>query len=255
MKCKICGGNLNKVFSAIVLKKYSIDYFKCDNCGFIRVEEPYWLEEAYKSPINVSDTGLVLRNLYLSRKVAVLLYFLFGRNEKYLDYAGGYGLFTRLMRDIGFDFYHYDPYTENLFAKGFEANIGKKYSAITTFETFEHFVNPLEEIEKMLAFSENIVFTTELLSNELPKPNEWWYYGLEHGQHVSFYSFKTLSYIANKYGLYFISNERIHLFSKRVISNNYYKYLLKMERIGLFSFIKGKLKSKTQEDSGFLKLK
>ncbi len=43
--------------------------------------------------------------------------------DPFLDYAGGYGVFTRLMRDIGFDFYWHDPYTQNLFANGFEKDI------------------------------------------------------------------------------------------------------------------------------------
>jgi len=100
MKCKICRSNSNKIFNAIIINKYKIDYFKCDNCGFLQVEEPYWLEEAYKSPINDSDTGLLERNIYLSRKVSVILYFLFKKDGNYLDYGGGYGIFTRLMRDI-----------------------------------------------------------------------------------------------------------------------------------------------------------
>jgi len=72
----------------------------------------------------------------------------------------------------GFNFYHYDPYTQNLFAKGFEYDSQFAINAVTTFETFEHFVNPLEEIEKMLSISKNIIFTTELLPQPIPKPHE-----------------------------------------------------------------------------------
>ncbi len=50
-------------------------------------------------------------------------------------------MFTRLMRDYGFDFLHYDKHTQNLFARGFEFH-DEKIEAITCFECFEHFVNP-----------------------------------------------------------------------------------------------------------------
>jgi len=61
-----------------------------------------------------------------------------------------------------------------------------KIDVITAFEIFEHFVNPLEDLEKIFSISHNVIFSTELLPNPVPKPNEWWYYGLEHGQHISF---------------------------------------------------------------------
>lgn len=216
MICRICSAESNYIFSAKILNKYKIGYYYCQKCGFLETEEPYWLEEAYKFPINISDTGLIQRNVYLSKKVAVLLYFIFGKNENYLDYAGGYGLFTRLMRDIGFNFYHSDPYTQNLFAKGFEDNNTTNYKALTAFEVFEHFVNPIDEIMKMLKRTNNIIFTTELLPNPIPMPDEWWYYGLEHGQHVAFYSMRTLQMIAQKFALKFYSNGRIHLFTEKI---------------------------------------
>jgi hypothetical protein len=48
------------------------------------------------------------RNINLSKMVATILLLFFDFRRKFLDYAGGYGVFVRLMRDIGFDFYWYD---------------------------------------------------------------------------------------------------------------------------------------------------
>jgi hypothetical protein len=185
MKCKICKQKNESVFSGKILNKYNIKYYYCSNCGFLQTEEPYWLDEAYSESITVSDTGYMQRNINLSRKLTILLALFFDKNGKYLDYAGGYGVFVRLMRDIGFDFYWDDKYTTNLFAKGFEYKSKGRCEAVTTFESFEHFVNPLEEIEKLLSISKNIIFSTELLPNPIPKPEDWWYYGLDHGQHIS----------------------------------------------------------------------
>jgi hypothetical protein len=122
------------------------------------------------------------------------------------------------MRDKGFDFYWQDPYTTNIMARGFELeNI--KYEAVTTFESFEHFVNPIGEIEKILAYSKNIVFSTEPLPDPIPAPADWWYYGFEHGQHLSFYSKKTFEFIAKKYNMHYYSFDNIHILSEHKHKN------------------------------------
>jgi hypothetical protein len=45
------------------------------------------------------------------------------------------------MRDIGFDYFWQDKYTENLFAQGFENTKIKngQIELLTCFEAFEHF--------------------------------------------------------------------------------------------------------------------
>jgi len=158
-------------------------------------------------------------------------------------------VFVRLMRDIGFDFYWYDKYTQNLFARGFEYNetMKNEIEAITCFEAFEHFANPIEEIENMLSISKNIIFTTELLPNPIPKPQEWWYYGLEHGQHISFYSKKTFHFIANKYGLSYSNLGSLNILSQKKISNLKLK-ALKLTKFGLHKLLQKLIKSKTWED-------
>lgn len=77
---------------------------------------------------------------------------------------------------------------------------------LTAFEVFEHLVNPMDEIEKMLKLSNTIFFSTELIPSHHPKPGEWWYFGLEHGQHISFYTLRTLDMIAKKFNLNLYSN-------------------------------------------------
>jgi hypothetical protein len=74
----------------------------------LQTEDPYWLDEAYKDPITLTDTGYMQRNINLSKMVATILLLFFDFRRKFLDYVGGYGVFVRLMRDIGFDFYWYD---------------------------------------------------------------------------------------------------------------------------------------------------
>ena len=93
--------------------------------------EPYWLEEAYNNVINLTDTGLMYRNIVFSQQLSVFLYFAFGeRGEgQYLDMAGGYGVFVRLMRDIGFNFFWEDIYAKNLVARGLSGMKNLKHQA------------------------------------------------------------------------------------------------------------------------------
>lgn len=218
MTCSICKQKSERLFSGKILGKYNIDYFHCTTCGFTETEKPrYWLEEAYDSPMNLSDTGVLERNIYFSHKVSALIHNFFDINAQYLDYSGGYGVFTRLMRDIGYDFYWNDPYTKNLLARGFEYDPGKqkKIELLTTFEVFEHLVDPVKEISDMLKVADTVVFSTQLVPEPIPAPSEWWYYGLEHGQHISLYRPETLTYIANKLGVDVFSHGEFHMFTKK----------------------------------------
>ena len=252
MKCKVCRVESIKCFSERIMRKYDIDYYHCSNCDFVQTEEPYWLDEAYSQPINLSDTGYVVRNLLYSKRLAVLLYFLFGKNGRYLDYAGGYGVFVRLMRDIGFDFCWDDKYTQNLFSGGFEWDQTSVVDAVTLFEVFEHFVDPIREIENLLKISDTFIFSTDLHPNPLPKPKDWWYYGLDHGQHVAFYSKKTFEVIAKKFDLnYYGIGPSLHVLSKKNIASWKVK-ISRFSKFGLHKIICTRLKSKTDSDHNLM---
>jgi len=248
--CRICKSKTKRYFEAQILSKYLIAYYYCDTCGFLQTQEPFWLSESYHESITLPDTGGLLRSLSLAEIISVLICFSFDRNARYLDFAGGYGVFARRMRDIGFDFYWQDRYSPNLFARGFEYTPDAgKIELITSFESFEHFREPLKEIESMLALSKNIVFTTDLLPTPVPGPEDWYYYGLQHGQHISFYSLRTLQYIADKYRLKLYFVHPLHILTPRTISSTSLKLLMRLRRFGLFLYIKRIMKSRTVEDS------
>jgi hypothetical protein len=146
MQCKICGTIAEPIFRHQVLGKYEVSYYRCGSCYFIQTEKPYWIEEAYKNALNPEDTGLFKRNEDFRAKTSALIYFLLGKGKKFVDFAGGYGIFTRMMRDVGFDFYWSDKYANNLMSKGFEAKPSEKFEAVTAFEVFEHMVEPHDDI-------------------------------------------------------------------------------------------------------------
>jgi hypothetical protein len=250
--CKICKNTASKIFRRNILNRYEIDYFQCSLCGFIQTEEPYWLKEAYHAPITMEDTGIIKRNILSAKRTSTILYFLFNKEGRFLDYGGGYGLVVRLMRDYGFDYYWTDPYTENLFARGFSFNSGSgvPIELLTAFECFEHFVDPLHEIEKMLSISGSILFSTDIFSSGTPDPERWQYYYFSHGQHIALYSIASLKKIAEIFNLHLYTNGKsFHLLTQKVLSRTLFNGLLKSSLLGIPSIIKMRMGSKTRADS------
>ena len=78
--CRICQSSPEKLFSTIILQKYSVEYFQCLHCGYVQTESPFWLEEAYRRPINDVDTGLMMRS-YWHRNVASTLIYIFFKQQ------------------------------------------------------------------------------------------------------------------------------------------------------------------------------
>lgn len=164
------------------------------------------------------------RNLWSANITCSVLGLLRPKAKLFLDFGGGHGVFVRMMRDLGFDFYWSDAFAENLYARGFEQPANYKFDLITAFEVIEHLPEPLEEISKMMELAEDVLMSTEVLPDPAPQPEEWWYYSLSTGQHISFYSAKTLRVIARKFGRYLVSVRGIHLFSKSPISASAFSF-------------------------------
>lgn len=221
MLCAICRVPTASFAAATMLEKYDVCFYRCPSCGFIQIAKPYWLDEAYSAAITGSDIGLVKRNCDMAAISKVVISLLFNSSGKFVDYAGGYGLFVRLMRDSGYDFDWNDKFCANLFAQGFVAQApgSTPVEMITAFEVFEHLVDPVGELERILNYSRNILFTTQLLPEPAPNPGQWWYYGLEHGQHIAFYTRRSLASLAERFCLNFYTNgTSMHLFTEKRLS-------------------------------------
>lgn len=256
MRCHICETNSPCYAKARLMGKHQVSYHLCPNCEFVQTETPHWLDDAYRSPINLTDTGILERNALLSKLTTLLIDALFDREGQYLDYAGGYGLLVRMMRDVGLDFYWMDPYCKNLFANGFEYQENHhKIQCVTGFECFEHFVAPMGEIQKIFHHGPSLFFSTELRPEMEIKPEDWWYFGLEHGQHVSFYRYKTLQVIGRRLQLNLYSNQRnFHLLTPLEISHKKFKKLLRIKTLNkTFEKVRLNYQSKTISDMEALK--
>ena len=117
---------------------------------------------------------------------------------KHLDYGGGEGLFSDLLLEQGFNSTSFDPFVDK--QTGFET-LGK-FNLITAFEVFEHVpsVNELKKQLVSLLSEDGIILFSTLLSDGHIKRHErlsWWYAAPRNG-HISLYSSKSLTIIAQQ---------------------------------------------------------
>jgi Methyltransferase domain len=223
MVCKICNNPSEKIFEKIILQEYNSGYYKCTSCSFVQTDEPIWLSKAYESAITSLDIGLLSRNIHLKNEISLLIDICFPEATKMIDYAGGYGVFVRIMRDSGYDFYREDQYCENIFAKHFDITDTaiQKFDLVTAFEVLEHFSNPLVEIENVFKYADTAIFSTEITPATNSEIENWWYITQETGQHIAFYSTKAMEIIAKKFNKnYYCKNGNIHIFSKDIIDQD-----------------------------------
>ena len=223
--CKICNSVSRPFANARVLARHDVRYYRCDTCGFVQTEHPYWLDEAYGTALIAADVGVAQRNIELAAITQAVIQQFFRADARFLDYGGGYGLFVRLMRDRGFDFRWHDRYAQNLLSRGFEAEADADgFELVTAFEVLEHLVDPVPEVADMLRRGSSLLCTTRVLPPSNPKPNEWWYYALSGGQHVSLFTLDALRRLAARFGRRLLTDgQSIHLFTERDVSERRFR--------------------------------
>jgi hypothetical protein len=242
--CRACSAPARELRS-VDLIGIRVRLYECTECEYVQTEQPFWLDQAYASAINESDTGILSRNLTNARVVLTTLWMLGELESRVVDYAGGYGILVRLLRDHGVNALWSDAYCENLLARGFE-HAGETAALVTAFEAFEHFVEPERELERMLRIAPNVLLSTLILPT--PAPESWWYYGEDHGQHVGLYRTRTLRRMAERHGRHLVTNGvSYHLFADRPVSERRWRLLLRANRL-TNAFLSRRLTSRTWSD-------
>jgi hypothetical protein len=172
--------------------------------------------------------------------------------QRFLDYAGGYGMFVRLMRDMGHNFFRQDNYCANIFARHFDvqdlAASERSFDLVTAFEVFEHFAAPKEELRRILKFGNLILFSTELVPHEKNNLSSWWYLAPETGQHITFFTMRSLEALGASFGLKLYSNgKNLHLFAPVAFDKNPFPSLERHGRENRFRRLCLKAKLKAQQ--------
>jgi hypothetical protein len=232
-QCRICGGQTRITHRDVILGKHVVSSHLCVACEYWCTDEPYWLKEAYGQAIAATDTGLVQRNISMARALRAVLPRLFPTGP-YVDWAGGHGMLVRLLRDAGFEFYWQDRYAENLLARGFaweDNRNGRDATVVTAVEVLEHTPDPLGFFRECMAGSgaEAVVFT-QVLHTGGDDPG-WWYLAPKIGQHVSFFSTKTLTRIARKLDMHVRSAGGLHVLTRSPIPAGRLRWALQISRL------------------------
>lgn len=214
--CPFCAAGGEPFAPGRVLNRHDVQYERCASCASIFLPSPHWLDQAYESAIAALDVGLLERCLQLANVTDAIL-----ASERMtapvgLDFAGGYGTLTRLLRDRGRDFRHLDPYCENVFAKGHEGGLDRRYDLVTAFEVLEHLTDPAVDLAGVARATDLLVLTTQVLPEPAPQPGEWEYYTPLTGQHISFATVAGLEALAERLGYRLTTTGRVvHVLHRR----------------------------------------
>lgn len=247
--CPVCESAVRKVGTKTLLGRHAVEYFSCDTCHYWGTEDPYWLEEAYAEAVGRTDTGLVQRNVSLARQLLPVLVAMHGADATYVDWAGGYGLFVRLMRDYGLDFRWQDLYSKNVLARGFEfseAEHGGSVAAVTALEALEHSPAPVPFVREIFQRTgASDLFITQELHHGVDF--DWWYLSPAGGQHVSFFDATTLRALARRVGASVHTRGSLHLITKRQVSDRWFSWQMASSRFRL-PLTRHRLSSRTWAD-------
>ena len=213
--CPVCDTEMDLFDKAVVLGKYDAVYHRCPACGLVATLEPAWLEEAYTSAIHDADAGLLRRARRYQRLAATVISLEGRKDGRFLDWAGGYGVFTQLMRDKGYDTWQHDDFADPVFARDYRDPGDTTYDLITAFEVFEHLEDPRRELAGVAKRTDRLLFTTETLPEPPPRLGQWWYYMPAVGQHITFHTVASLQILAEDLGFELTSNgSNWHLFHR-----------------------------------------
>ncbi len=196
-QCRLCDATAAAAFALDLIGKHHVRYYRCEGCGSLQTEQPYWLDEAYSnSNLAMLDTGVAQRNM--SNLAAVYAWVRLTGIRTVVDVGGGDGLLCRLLRDYRIDARLEDRYASNTYAQGFESD--QRYSPVlyTAFEVLEHYADPKHDLGMLFdSRPDAVVVTTALYEGQ---DANWWYLTPDSGQHVFFYTRKAMAIIAARFG-------------------------------------------------------
>lgn len=199
--CRLCGEPSEYQFSRSGYRKLVIGYFECTGCGSLQTDNPVWLDMAYRDQGTGMDTGAVQRSFETAITMCAVLDLIgFDKSQPCLDFGAGVGLYARMMRDRGYNYFADDLYAVPHYMDRFASALTnrKQWPMISAFEVFEHLPNPRAVLDNLLSAARSVLFfSTELWERQ---GENWHYLCPEHGQHVFFYSRKALEQLAEKHG-------------------------------------------------------
>ena len=219
-RCPVCA-SVSRADQLLRIRGRQTALHRCTQCGLYFFPEPDWLPAVHSDAVSELDIGLPRRCINLSRIVEAIVRAEGLGTRRHLDWGGGYGLLTRLLRDRGIDMRHHDPYAENLFAQGFEDELTGDFGCITASEVFEHVEDPVAVLGGMAAHTDLVIVSTVFVPDGLTDLRDWWYVGPS-GQHITFYTPQAMRRLAARFDYHLTTNgtngTSLHVLHRRPLS-------------------------------------
>ncbi len=207
----------------LALSGIPVYYARCSNCGFCFAPElATWTLEQFEERIYNNEYVSVDPDYVQARPRAnaANLVSMFGDQAhaiRHLDYGGGEGLLSRILKKSDWQSLSYDPFVDRNIGIG---RLGK-FDLITAYEVFEHVPDVqrlMSSLLSMLAPNGIVLFSTLLSDGNIHAAQRltWWYASPRNG-HISLFSRKSLVILAQNGGVNFGSfSEGFHAFFTKV---------------------------------------
>jgi 2-polyprenyl-6-hydroxyphenyl methylase/3-demethylubiquinone-9 3-methyltransferase len=216
--CKVCDGPA-PLYGVVDFNKYCafeptslpisgipVYYYRCRQCGFIftRAFDEFtnqdFLERIYNAGYENVDPDYTGKR---PRENLQRIITLFGntRQIRILDYGGGSGLLTRLLREAGFsNAVSFDPFVEE-----YSRRPEGRFDLVVSFEVLEHSPSPRETIADIDSFllepAGMVFFSTLIQSPDTEKAGTTWWYIAPRNGHCSIHTQVSLRHLGNPHRL------------------------------------------------------
>jgi SAM-dependent methyltransferase len=232
IECPVCGAlaeavdvvDFNKCCEEVrglyfKISGYPVYYALCDECGFCFAPELCrwsindFAKNIYNSEYSKVDPDYLDVRPRNNAKAVISMFENIKFEINHLDYGGGSGLLSQLLKESGWASSSYDPFVDEVESVG---ALGQ-FDLITAFEVFEHVPDIdqlMDNLSDLLKYDGVILFSTLLSDNNISRNQRlgWWYASPRNG-HISLFSKKSLGIISSKIGLNFGSfSEGFHMF-------------------------------------------
>lgn len=215
MRCPICGSAALELFEMVLRGSVAATLHRCSGCEFTFFPDPDWLQGSFGSQLNRLDVGAVARCESMANLILGLLPVAKKpiSDHKILDWGGGDGLLTRMLRDRGINCYWEDPYCEERYAWPAIAKPDDTFDLVLAVEVFLHIPDPLPVLKTLLDRADVVIFTAVLPPQDLNQ--DWWYLMPRTGQHVSFFPQVCSERLARLTNTHYCSDGKfLHVFSR-----------------------------------------
>ena len=213
IQCIICGSDtedfMKKIYSSGTLG--TLNFKRCTKCGLVFSDTMYQMSDEewqkhnkfYHSYwFNNTRNSLEHNPPYLQQALffKILQKNNLIKNDNWLDYASGVGTLSRLLKEyFNLKLIPYEKYmADSEGVKLLKENPNLKFNVVFSSALFEH-IRSIKTIDEMMSLlkEDGVFMVHTLVTENIPKDNNWFYYV---PMHCTVFSNKSMQCLMDKYG-------------------------------------------------------